>query len=662
MDIYLNEKKHESYNNYICPYCKSQTVKPISNISNIMYDNTFISLINTLSSHIKNYYHNLKKIFGDINNINSSLQSQISHSKFLAKGILIKNVGYIERYRQLCDRIDMINESKKILDDNLSLINKNFNIFIKEVKEVFKKMKKIRAQKIDQDFRKSSRNDNIESKYIKNVFSENSIKDKNNKKSDNTLFNSMDSNDEEDLVRFTHSPSHKYNKSRDNKINKNIKNIFRKIKAKELKIKDNLFFRNNLSQSQSNPYLTSRDFHNFSQNRKNDYFSILKNKSNNNSKMKKSGSTVDYSRNNFFMHKKKINSKKVNRSSSVFDINKNNNLSSFSFSNQQIKINNSLPKKNSNNINNYIINDNNNNNNNINNKNNILKICYKIKKIMNILKNNYSTTNDIFNEIFDDLNNLIKNIIQNDNKINDYNYYISYNNNYNSANIKNLKNVKKGIFLNGMIDKNDNNNNLELLKDNNKILNEKIKELEKKLKDNEKFIKIYNNNSINQNEEILIAKNNKINELTQNNILLQKENNELKAKIIKLKNINKEAEKLSHIIVNKDLEIEQLKLKKKEMKNTNIESIRERNQESCKSLQYLKKEIININDINNSIDNLKNELKIKESAIKDLNKKIKRYEEEKNKEYNEKILLEKENKEFNQKIEELKNSLNEKKY
>ena len=147
MDIYLNEKNNELINNYICPYCNSQKVKSINNIPNVNFDNNFVTLINAISFHIRKFYKKIRIIIKDIKNINTSLESQANHSKLLVKGISIKNSNYIERYRQLCDRIDMINESKKILDENFSLINNNLNIFLTDIKQIFTKMKNIRTKK-----------------------------------------------------------------------------------------------------------------------------------------------------------------------------------------------------------------------------------------------------------------------------------------------------------------------------------------------------------------------------------------------------------------------------------------------------------------------------------------------------------------------------------
>ena len=160
MDIQLNENNKEINNNYFCPYCYRPTTKPIINLSDTIYDQNFVMLINSLSTNIKKFCKSIKKSIDDIKNINSSLGNQTNNSKFLVKGIVIKNNNYIEKYRQLCDRIDMINESKKLLDDNFSLINKNMNNFIVEINQILKKMK-IRRNKNINDAINNNNNYNI---------------------------------------------------------------------------------------------------------------------------------------------------------------------------------------------------------------------------------------------------------------------------------------------------------------------------------------------------------------------------------------------------------------------------------------------------------------------------------------------------------------------
>ena len=63
-----------------------------------------------------------------------------------------------EKYFQLNDRIEMINDIKKIFDNYLSTANNNLNIFISEVKKNFKEFKKLRNQKINNIYQINSRN------------------------------------------------------------------------------------------------------------------------------------------------------------------------------------------------------------------------------------------------------------------------------------------------------------------------------------------------------------------------------------------------------------------------------------------------------------------------------------------------------------------------
>ena len=111
---------------------------------------------------------------------------------------------------------------------------------------------------------------------------------------------------------------------------------------------------------------------------------------------------------------------------------------------------------------------------------------------------------------------------------------------------------------------------------------------------------------------------------------------------------------MSQIIIDKDKEIEELKLKKNELKNNSIDSQKEIKQKNDITIQNLKQEL---SDINKSIDNLKNEILKKEQIIDELNKRIKGYDEKEMKEIEEKKILKEENDELKKKIEEFKNSL-----
>ena len=96
----------------------------------------------------------------------------------------------------MIDRIDMINESKKLLDDNFSLINKNMSNFIVEINQVLKKMRNKRHKKMNDSFNMNNYN---------NIFSENN----NNYYGNNDMFierNNLNNIDkEEDFVRKVYS-------------------------------------------------------------------------------------------------------------------------------------------------------------------------------------------------------------------------------------------------------------------------------------------------------------------------------------------------------------------------------------------------------------------------------------------------------------------------
>ena len=547
-------------------------------------------------------------------------------------------------------------------------------------------MKNTRNKKINDAFNKNINNyNNIFSEY-NNYFDNNIFSENNNHFNNKNLFNIDDDDEDDELERkvfsSNQSPKNKLNLCKENNFyNNSIEYLINTIKVNQLKKKNNntLIFPNNINQNIFNCTITSREFKNLNDNRKIDYFTkINNNKSFYTNKSIKILNNQILSRNNK-TENYNISKKKINRSSSIPEM-INRNKSDIYLLNQKYNTNkmapNSLPKNyNYINYNNYITNKNNNKiNNNINNKN-VLKLCYKVKEFINILNKNNFDKNSIFNEKKNDLNTLINNIIktdrsknnENNNNINISQDKINNNRNISQEIINKNRNISQEISNNRTIPQSKNNNqlttiNIELMK-NNKILIDKIKSLENKIKEKDIYINNIsknNNNPINQNNKILIEKDNKISELNKNILYLEKENNELKDNIVKLKNINEQAEKLSQMIIDKDLEIEQLKLKKNELKNITLDSKKEIKLKNDNVIQNINKELISINDINNSIDNLKNELYKKEKIINELNNSIKTYEEKKLKENVEKNILKEENLELKKKVEEFKNNLIEK--
>ena len=619
MDVNTNKGGPE-YNNDYCPYCNSLKINQIINLSNIIYDQNFVLLINSISSNIKIFYQKLRKIINDIKNISSSLENQINHSKYLLKGLTLKDDNFIERYFQLCDRVDMINESKKLFNENISLINNNLNIFITDVKQIFKKMKIIRNQKINQAFNDTKKINSVK-KNIK--FSHENI---NLNSRNNNLNNNINSKNEDILIRKVfsskQSPKNKLNISDDdNMCNNNIEYLVNKINPYDLKRKNNntLIFPNNINQNIFNCTITSRDLRNLNKNANIDCLNKTYRKS------------PIYNRNS-----KLIKNKKLNRCSSIPDIIcKNSNFSTLSQTNKKIYINksknnSSLSKQNNNNINNISY-----------NKNYILNICYKVKELLNIIYKSDIDKNIILDEKRKKLNFLIDNISKN-NKIK-----------------RNFNKLHRNSSADGIDNKN--NKNLELL-NIIKFLNKKIEELENKIKEKDKYIseiikKNKDNNPINQDEKKIVENNNKLKELNKNIFILKKENKELKNKIVQLENLNQEINKLKEIIIDKNIEVEQLKskIKNNEIKKESllVEKI-EIKLNNDNNIKNFKEGLIPKNVINNSIENLKEEITKKEQKINELNNLIKLYE----KQIKEQNILKDENIQLNKKIEELKNILN----
>ena len=645
MDNYgINNEKNN--NNYICPYCNSPKI-----MSNVSIDSNFVSLINSLSSCIKAFYENINKILNDMKSVNSSLGSQTNHSKYLIKGISIKNSNYIERYRQLCDRIDMISESKKVLDDNFSLIYSNLNIFISESKQIFRKIKILKVRKITETINKNNNYlEQFNNMLNNNIFSENNELNINNynrndymKIQKNYLFNSKNNEDgfTRKVLSSNLSPKNKLDLSgEDSDYNKNIENIeylVNQIKVNELKKKNNnnmLIFPNNINQNIFNCTITSREFNNINNNRNIEYFNRIKNKTFNTNKLKKIKEQI-FSRNNTMFENKNINTKKINRSSSIpemqFKNRKNTSILSSQNISQKDGYNKSLPKQyNQKNL----INQNDNNKiNNSYNKVSILILCNKVKEFLNCFNNNYFENKTNFDKKKSELNNLVNNLLKGEKE----NYRREINNQQKETNYNLLKSNNKIK---------NNNDNLKLIKS----LKDKINQLENKINEKDILLEEYKkkvNDPISQKEKIYMEKNNKILELNNNIKKLKNENNDLKNNIINLKTINNQGEeKLKEIIKNNNDEIEQLKLK-----ITDLDSNRELSQKNENEFQNKKQEL------NNEIENLKKENNKKGELINELTKSLKEYEEQKIKEDN---LLKDENIALKNKIEEYKNSLIEK--
>ena len=230
MDSYLNNSK--TSNIYlICPNCNSFFPNKSSNSSNIPFEKNFESFTYSIFSNIKSFHKNLSNIITNIKNTTLGLENQFKHVKSLMKLIMVKNSNNMERYNQLNDRIDIICESKKILDDNITLVNENLNIFVNDNHKIFKKIKHQISQKNDINIDIKKYND-----INKNIINLNSLKEKKLNSNNNKLvYNNLDN-----LVKNIHlkeyEPNNKHPRSNNtiifpNNINQNIFNYT--IKSKE---------------------------------------------------------------------------------------------------------------------------------------------------------------------------------------------------------------------------------------------------------------------------------------------------------------------------------------------------------------------------------------------------------------------------------------------
>jgi len=162
----------KSENNSRNPY---NTKNRIINFVNIIYDDEFVSLINNLSSSLKDYLKFLKNILNNIHEIISTLSNQTLYSKCLINECISYNKNNAEKMLQLSDRIDIIENNKKLLDNNLSLIETNMSSFLNKAKILFKKMKITRNSKLNNSIRKHKNKRNNNSYINNNILNKNRI-------------------------------------------------------------------------------------------------------------------------------------------------------------------------------------------------------------------------------------------------------------------------------------------------------------------------------------------------------------------------------------------------------------------------------------------------------------------------------------------------------
>ena len=112
----------------------------VINLVNIIYDNEFVSLINELSSSLKDCFKLLNKLLENIKEISTTLSNQTLYSKCLLKDYIMFNKNKNEKLLQVMDRLDIFENNRNLLDNNISFMNVNITSFFEHAKTLFKKM------------------------------------------------------------------------------------------------------------------------------------------------------------------------------------------------------------------------------------------------------------------------------------------------------------------------------------------------------------------------------------------------------------------------------------------------------------------------------------------------------------------------------------------
>ena len=148
MDFYRSKSK---------PNRKNKKIK--IDLANVIYDEEFVSLINSLSTIIKNYYSLSIKIIKDLYNNSLIIDNNIIYSRCFINEI---NYNTKEKIKQLEERIDGISNTKKIIEKNILLIDSNLKKFFDDSKLIFQNLKTIRNSKINFALESTKKNEYLD--------------------------------------------------------------------------------------------------------------------------------------------------------------------------------------------------------------------------------------------------------------------------------------------------------------------------------------------------------------------------------------------------------------------------------------------------------------------------------------------------------------------
>ena len=549
-----------NYNNYKSK-SNRRNKRTIIDLANVVYDEEFVSLINSLSSTIKNYYTLTLNIIRDLYTNSLVIDNNSIYSKCLINEI---NYNTKEKIRQLEEKIDTISNTKKIFEKNILLVQSNLNKFFNDSKQIFQNLKNIRNSKINfaiesnKKLEKYGSNNsmiNFKTSFEKNDLLIDPIE---NGRYYKYINNSLNSD------KPLSSISYKRNRLFQMKGNSTEINKRHKLKS--------IYFNNNLT-------------NNGSLIRNNESFRIRNKLFESIPKKKKS-------------FEKKMNFKQKNKNIHIKNL---NNILEFTpeISKNKSSYNNFYINQNSN------INLNSNNNNNINNNN--LELSYKVIEFLSLLSN-ISKCNSKNNP---NIQKMIQNFEKTKKNLFELSKKFIEENNTNESKIYSKKS--------------SNNSTSEKVKNNNMsrkemqlvLMNNNIENIQKGIEYKELIDKIkYLSNNVNklekQNKQLSFINNNTKKELINNNILLSKKDSQLNL-------INKEkSQYISRInVLKKDNEALMELIKEK-----NNRDINQGENSNINQLNLIKQKEKIINDLNKKINELENKILEKNNETNILNNKI----------------------------------------
>ena len=132
-------------------------LKNIPKIKEDTFNNNeeIVSYLNNISLIIKNFSMSIGHIINNLKNISKKLVRQIYNSSLLIKEIN-KDKKYSIKCKQLSDKIEIQEESRKILDEYIKLITLNLNYFSKDIKNAFMKIQEYNRNKNSFYFNKNN--------------------------------------------------------------------------------------------------------------------------------------------------------------------------------------------------------------------------------------------------------------------------------------------------------------------------------------------------------------------------------------------------------------------------------------------------------------------------------------------------------------------------